>query len=731
MTEGPRSLRVLAAVIMRSRPRIILVLILALFTLTIFKNVQNWIPLTPQIPNSTFRNKLSAAGKNCALGASHLADIKQRYVIEDKFDYFLRIVSFQRSKALVRKRITIVPQGLLGPNTRTIDLTKTYDGDAIGGDCSEPLQVEVPVSGLASTVNASDFMFGISTTYKRLNESRRDIIGDWEYWLTDGHGITNGAKLILMLLDASDNELDDARALLHDAGIDAHVDRSVDRAMPVRYVNLVPYLYRQEESRHRKWLVLCDDDTFFPSMHGLVEKLDTFDHSRELYIGTLSEDVGAIERHGSQAFGGAGVFLSMPMAKRITESISNCTSAEKVDEAGWQGDKLLRNCIYENSDTRLGLLPGLWQLDFRGDAAGFYEWGHKPLSLHHYRGGGWHHARPAEFSKIAYVCGEDCILQRFQTADNFIISGHSIAYYPAGITFDTSQVERTFEALWEKSWNFDFVFGPQRPSLKKEQKISWQIQGSQVLSGGSLLQTYLRKKDNVRWESAGNRQMGDRDSGVVAESLSRSLSRINISFEAWFSRKFKSILGQPVDFSDDEDSFRTFLLGLPRIEGHHSGENLADRVSEIIHEYGFKDREDCQAEKEIQDEVRLRKSKGHIEKLRNIVYWVQRSGQRIENLNKLQSIGNAALGAEDHTNYDVIRDNATRWNSSEAMMERGCQLQLALDSLVQAEVTEWNQHVSRRTQNGAKRLPKKAARSPQSLMTRGLQRGSIPVPPGV
>ncbi|KAM3448845.1 hypothetical protein NHJ6243_010059, partial [Beauveria neobassiana] len=153
--------------------------------------------------------------------------------------------------------------------------------------------------------------------------------------------------------------------------------------------------------------------------------------------------------------------------------------------------------------------------------------------------------------------------------------------------------------------------------------------------------------------------------GVVTELLGRSLSRINISFDAWSSRKFTSLLGLTVHFLDDEGKFRTFLLGLPRIEGRHSGENLADRVSEIIHEYNIEGRigyfitdnaesndtcldhlavelgfnkqqrrlrcsghiinlvarsilfgtdadafeEDCQAEKEIQDDVRLWRAK--------------------------------------------------------------------------------------------------------------------------
>ncbi|KAF5232754.1 hypothetical protein FANTH_12832 [Fusarium anthophilum] len=134
--------------------------------------------------------------------------------------------------------------------------------------------------------------------------------------------------------------------------------------------------------------------------------------------------------------------------------------------------------------------------------------------------------------------------------------------------------------------------------------------------------------------------------------------RINSSFDAWSSRRFTSLLGLTVHFLDDNGKFRTFLLGLPRIEGRHGGENLADCISEILHEYEVEERTG--------------------------------SGQRIEKLHKLQSIENTTFSLEDKTIYDVITDNATRWNSSEAMMERGYMLRNALDSLVQAEVTEWN-----------------------------------------
>ncbi|PHH92968.1 hypothetical protein CDD83_3126 [Cordyceps sp. RAO-2017] len=451
---------------------------------------------------------------NCSVDVSHLTDLKQRYNLDDKFQYMKRYVRFTRSQGLERKSMTKLPQKLLPGALKTVDLAKQYDPEI----CAEPLDVSVPASGLPSTVNASDFMFGVSTTYQRFMDAATTPINEWIFWLTDSRGHSNGGKLLLMLLDASDEELQEVANLLGDVGIDVdvyHSDSSVE--MAVRYLTLVPTLYTHADSHKKKWLVTCDDDTFFPSMHALINKINSLDHTREMYVGTLSEDVGAIERHGSQAFGGAGVFLSLPMAEKITEKYGSCTSEQKVLESnsGWgpQGDILLRKCIYENTETRLTTVWDLWQLDFFGEPAGFYEWGIKPLSLHHYRGGGWHKAKPGQFTKIAQTCGEDCILQRFQTADDFVISGYSIAHYPQGIKFDMNQMEATLWAAPEnKGWNLDFMFGPQRPSLEKTgRKIAWELQESEVRSDGSVLQTYTRKKDDARWVHKNGQPMSNID----------------------------------------------------------------------------------------------------------------------------------------------------------------------------------------------------------------------------
>ncbi|KAF4119571.1 glycosyltransferase family 31 [Geosmithia morbida] len=435
---------------------------------------------------------------DCNIDMEHLREVKERNMLDNKFQYLKRYVRFKRTDGLERKSMTHVDQRLVPAKFKTVELGQHFGRLT----CSPPLEVEVTRSGLPSTVNASDFMFGVSTTYSRFMDPVTTPINEWIFWLTDSRGNSNGGKLLLMLLDASDEELQEVANLLGDVGIDVdvyHSDSSTEMA---------------------KWLVTCDDDTFFPSMHGLIEEISKYDHTRMQYLGTLSEDVFAVDRHGSQAFGGGGVFLSVSMAAKITDLYPLCATEEKILESnsGWgpQGDIILRKCIYEHTDTRLNTVNQLWQLDILGDPSGFYESGIKPLSLHHYRGSSWHSARPGQFSKIAHTCGEDCIMQRFQTSDDFVISGYSVAQYPEGIDWDYHQLEGTISAPPEnKGWNLDFMLGPQRPSLTGTgKKIAWELVESEVRTDSSVLQTYVRRKDDQRWTYADGSPMSNID-GII------------------------------------------------------------------------------------------------------------------------------------------------------------------------------------------------------------------------
>ncbi|KAM0278920.1 hypothetical protein ACHAQH_004887 [Verticillium albo-atrum] len=463
---------------------------------------------------------------NCDTDMAKLRAIGAAYELSDQIEYLKHYVRFSR-KPIERKSYTLLQQSLLpdssdvGQSFRTLQLSGS---DLHQEKCRDPLEVSVPQSPFAADVDLSDFIFAIATTFKRLRHPT--TIQEWAYWLTDGNGRPNGGKLLVRLLDASEAELRDVAQRLADVGIDAEVsgrDSRLEKEMAVRYLNLVPMLFTHKASSAKKWFVLCDADTFFGAMNSLVARFKQYDHTRPLYIGTLSEDVAAVKTHGSQAFGGGGVFISRPLAKTISGLLEACSTRAKLKEAnsGWgpQGDILLRKCIYENTDVRMTQLQDLWQLDISGDASGFYEGGLKPYSIHHFKGHKtwWHAAYPLNMTRIARVCGEDCTYQRFVTTDNFVISnGYSVAQYPGGIDFDLDQLEGTFyPSRDDKGWNFDYTFGPQRPPLNKTgKKMAWEIRESQYSEDGSVSQVYVRKKDDERWTTKEGKSMKALD-GVI------------------------------------------------------------------------------------------------------------------------------------------------------------------------------------------------------------------------
>jgi hypothetical protein len=453
---------------------------------------------------------------DCSFNDTHIQRLQMRYDLTDKIEYARRQIRYV-PQDIQRKTLTKIDDDLFPEDFDDVDLRHPPSDIS----CLKEMELPVRKSPLPGTADARDFLFGVSTTYKRLTDPKTSPMLEWAHWLTDGNGKSNGGGLILRLVDAADDQLEEARKRISSLGIDVkvyHSDSSIEMAQ--RYLSLLPTLYNDSSRKNRKWLVMCDDDTFFPSMNALVQRFSEYNYKSDLYIGTFSEDISNIKRHGSQAFGGAGVFFSIHLAGVITDIYDDCITPKKIKESdtGWgpQGDILLRKCIYEHTEIRLTLLRDLHQLDIVGDPAGFYESGVAPLSLHHFKGGIWTEAEVYEGAKIAHACGEDCYLQRFVSNDDFIISnGFSIAYYPRGIQFDVNQVERTFSAAPEDfGYNLDFMLGPQRQSLTKTgRKVAWELKESTELGGGSVLQSYIRKATDNRWTENG-RPLFDKD-GVL------------------------------------------------------------------------------------------------------------------------------------------------------------------------------------------------------------------------
>ncbi|KAI9738485.1 MAG: hypothetical protein M1818_005382 [Claussenomyces sp. TS43310] len=453
---------------------------------------------------------------DCSINVTSLRALQVRLELGEQLEYAERRIEYA-VKNMARRPLMKLDQDLLLGDFHTINMSDA----PMPARCNPPLKVTIPKSPTPDTVNASEILFGISTTMSRLKDLV--TIREWSYWLTDGRGRSNGAGLVLLLVDATTTEAEELQVLLNEVGISAEVHLAGKKTeMAERYLSLIPKLHDSRLNVHRRWLALCDDDTFFPSMHGLLANLRQHNHSTPHYIGALSEDIHSVERHGSQAFGGAGVFLSLPLASIISRIYSDCSSSSAIAAAdsGWgaQGDILLRRCIYENTEVRLTTMLGLYQLDITGDASGFYESGNKPLSLHHYKGGQWHVATPNEMAKLSRALGEDAFLMRYQTTDDFILSvGYSVAQYPYGIDFDVLQYERTFGAVGDdKGFNFDYVFGPQRKSLSGTgRKIGWQLMQTEVKRNGVVRQVYVRKKDDARWRREGEESEGEGSDGII------------------------------------------------------------------------------------------------------------------------------------------------------------------------------------------------------------------------
>lgn len=233
----------------------------------------DWATPAPAPPNKNGKNTPTAAPSllqsfsnqthrmNCDYDMDRLKQWQEEFHLQDQYEYSKRYIQPVR-QSIRRKSMTQIQQKLLSNEPKVVDVEKQYRPEK----CPEPLVVPVTRSPFPSTANASDFMFGVSTTYRRFTDPKTSPINEWTYWLTDGRGNSNGGKLILMLLDASMEELQAAYHRLAAYGIDVDVYQSDPATiMAVRYLSLVPTMYNHPSRIHKKWLVTCDDDTFFPS----------------------------------------------------------------------------------------------------------------------------------------------------------------------------------------------------------------------------------------------------------------------------------------------------------------------------------------------------------------------------------------------------------------------------------------------------------------------------------
>jgi hypothetical protein len=221
------------------------------------------------------------------------------------------------------------------------------------------------------------------------------------------------------------------------------------------------------------------------------------------------------------------------------------------------------------------------------------------------------------------------------------------------------------------------------------------------------------------------------------------------------------VVGIVVHFIDAEYNLQTFLLSLPHISGRHTGVNQSELLKDIIQEFQIQDKigffvidyaenndacisdlaaefgfsenarcrcmghcfnlasrdllfgtdpdgfkEDLDGKKEdAEDTMAMWLKKGSVGKLHNFVVWAMISPQRLERFYDQQKLQIIPNGTDEQKKalktYDPVRDNKTRWNSSDAMIERGIQPRPSIDAMIDIEVEAYikqlNSHHAPRT----------------------------------
>lgn len=411
--------------------------------------------------------------------------------------YARRDIVVKSSPQAQRASITKVDEPLFG-DLQEVD--PTDEKQASLAHCMPPITLDVPAFPNTPT-NASHILFGVATSLDRLEAS----IPFFQRWLA----FTN-ARMFVIVTGPDDSKPDpqrmgDMQSHMRDLGLLVTLveplhkkDTNIDR-----YFSLVKILYANR-NKNTRWLCFVDDDTFVTSMTALVSALDKQDSTQQRYLGTLSEEWWTVTIYGLIGMGGGGIFLSLPLAEVLDTNHDDCRKHSHMDF----GDHKIYECIARHTDTRLTMLPGLYQIDIHGDRSGIFESGRQILTLHHWKEGYWdeHGEGPDgirhqrwfpmdEMSLVTDVC-DGCYLQRWQFGtDIMLTNGYSISVYPKGELMKPHNESRfdLTEHTWvdpmtvENSTNpgWDHYVGPLRPALKlEEEKIPYRFLAGMAVDGG-------------------------------------------------------------------------------------------------------------------------------------------------------------------------------------------------------------------------------------------------------
>lgn len=433
--------------------------------------------------------------------SSDINYLRQRNLdLSNNIVYSRRCVKPLYTDKFDRDDVTNIAKPLVTHKT-SINLTDcTAEEESIPCD-NLPLSIPFPYPA----ENYSHLIFGIASTYDRVNDS----LPAFAHWLKD-----TGSLLVVVIVDA---EVEKDGIWTPNPNINLTVLQQQYEAAGVTCSFIAPTLKinprtnepeKRTEHHHfmlirdclsratpdTKWIGILDDDTFFPSLHPLDQELQRYNPNKPFWLGTLSDSWGSVRNWGIMAYGGAGAFVSLPLAREMEPHLESC-----IRDAGHDtGDGILRDCVYTRTHTRLTIVDGLYQHDMSGDMSGFYESGIRPLSLHHWKS--WYRENLPKQAAITNLCGS-CYLGRWTFSDDALfVNGYSISTYPLGLgPIDLNKMEATWHQA--ESPGFEFSMGPMRPRLSRDWKKSYHLKDAGLVpETGAFRQLYVYRGDEAKEE---------------------------------------------------------------------------------------------------------------------------------------------------------------------------------------------------------------------------------------
>ncbi len=364
--------------------------------------------------------------------------------------------------ALAQIEEPLLPPFQKRPNVLTSKYAK------IGADCSKATIAYVDVERDPEHDKTRKILFGAATTVERLD----DALPRLAYFIA-----ATRASLIA-LVPPADN-LEEKQAYFRRRGLDVVLLPS-ELDFTLRYFSLVRALnsHVSNNTHGIEWLILMDDDTFFPSLSLVSERLSTLSSSKPYWIGALSESSWQVSNFGRIGFGGAGVILSRNLLETLDKRYDEC-SDEGLGALDMSGDQRLGKCINKVlPKLRLTIWSELHQWDMRPEPHGLFEAGRPIWSFHHFQGGPWGTADMIGMSCVATVAGDKSILRRWvfdsrgsgqrQERDFWMLTnGYSIVHYHIDAGTSDINFEHTEHTWADAAEGYEESVGPLRPAEQK------------------------------------------------------------------------------------------------------------------------------------------------------------------------------------------------------------------------------------------------------------------------